>query len=422
MTIEFNCPFCKALIRVPDSARGGKGKCPQCSTRVTVPKTSTVKAIDPPIVVAPPPVVAAPPVAPKRPAEPVRDGRPQEIENFFDPDYDPRKAAQQDEVIVEPESSPDAFPGEFAEEPVAAVADTSAIPTVRKRVSLLKRIGRGLWIIPVLIAAVGGGWLGWYIWQQVQKEQLGGELTAEMADELELPPILVEKFSVKRDLEEVQPILTDLEKSPVPLKSSLMQVEFSGSKRGVFVRLEAGPTARFYRVDLSGNKQLLKYREKHAPDFEKQRVKLVEKQVTSFIADFEKVVAKKNDVSSLKDYRNSFALPALVRGMGFHVVATHAQTIYPCVYEDRDGALYFLLPPTVKEFDITGREDNGGAETLKARFKVKVTGMMKVEKKEGDAAGATKKKKTKPGPVFKRSDQPEDMDESMEDGEMKKGE
>ena len=59
MAIEFNCPYCTAVIRVPDNAGGGKGRCPKCATRISVPKVSTPKRgtppVEPKVVLAPPP-------------------------------------------------------------------------------------------------------------------------------------------------------------------------------------------------------------------------------------------------------------------------------------------------------------------------------------------------------------------------------
>src|SRR4029077_7529467 len=43
MPIEFNCRICNAMIRVPDKSAGGKGRCPKCGVRITVPRKSTPK-------------------------------------------------------------------------------------------------------------------------------------------------------------------------------------------------------------------------------------------------------------------------------------------------------------------------------------------------------------------------------------------
>lgn len=414
MTIEFNCPFCKALIRVPDNAGGGKGKCPQCATRLSVPKVSTPKVVAP-LLIAPPPMPE--PVQPERP----RDDRPREIENFFAPEYDPRKAAASAPADID--EAPQGLPEEFSDDVASESPSLSSRTVIRPKVSLVKKLGRGLWLIPVVVGLVLTGGFGWYVWQQYQSEQLGGSLIAETAVELELPPALIEKWSIKQPPDDVQAVLTDLEKSPVPLLSGLMQVQLRGSSRGVLVYLNVGQSSRFYRVEVGGDKLLAKYLAKHAADLEQKRMTEVEAAATAFAIQYRKVVAKKAEQSSLTNFRNTLGIPALVRGLGHHVVATHGQTIYPCVYEDREGALYFLLPPEAKSFEISGREIDG-AVVFPARYKVEVAGLMKVPaKKEGDATGNSKNNKSKrQGPVFKRSDAPEEKMDSTDEAAMKKNE
>lgn len=415
MAIEFNCPFCKALIRVPDSAGGGKGKCPKCATRLTVPKASASKRAAPPP--AEQPVLFAAPPAAESPfagtaAPPVVE------ETAFSLTED------SPEVFEEPD--PMAAFG-FDEPSSSSLDETpsrSTRPAVRPKVSVAVRVARGLWVVPVVVALGLAGVAGWYIWQQYQSEQLGGELVAEWADELELSPVLIEKSSIKQPPDDVEAVLVDLEKSPVPLRSPMMQVQLRGSKRGVHVTVNTGQVSRFYRVDVNGDKALAKYLKKHEADFEERRMKGIEQAATAFAVEYRKVIAKKADHSSLTEYRDSLALPGLVRGVGHQVVATYGSTIYPCVYEDLGGALYFLLPPDAKEFEIMGRKI-GESVAFPARYKVTVVGMMKVPAKKGDNAtdnSKDKKSKKKPGPVFKRSDEPEEKMDSKDEAAMKKGE
>ncbi|MEK6260529.1 MAG: hypothetical protein AABP62_18180 [Planctomycetota bacterium] len=416
MAIEFNCPFCKALIRVPDNAGGGKGKCPKCATRLSVPKVSTSKAAAP-LLIAPPPMRE--PVQP----DPPRVDPPREIENFFDPEYDPRKVAALGPADIDeaPQSLPGEFPDDFADESPVLSSRTA----IRPKVSLAKKLGRGLWLVPVAFGLILAGGFGWYVWQEYQSDLAGGELTAETADELELPPALIEKSSIKQPSDDVQTVLVDLEKSPVPLLSSLMQVQLRGSSRGVLVSLKVGQSARFFRVDVAGDKPLAKYLTQHAADFEQSRMKAIEQGATAFAIQYRKVIAKKADQSSLTDFRNTLGLPALVRGPGHHIVATHGRTIYPCVYEDHEGALYFLLPPDAKEFEISGRKDDDGTVVFPARYKVKVAGQIKVyTKRDAEAAGKSKDQKTKDkkGPVVKPNDEPEEKMDSKDDAATKKGE
>ncbi|HCK52778.1 MAG TPA: hypothetical protein DIC23_06140, partial [Planctomycetaceae bacterium] len=47
MAIEFNCPYCTAVIRVGDTAVGKKGTCPKCDTAVVVPRPGVVSSTEP---------------------------------------------------------------------------------------------------------------------------------------------------------------------------------------------------------------------------------------------------------------------------------------------------------------------------------------------------------------------------------------
>jgi hypothetical protein len=392
MAIEFNCPYCTALIRVPDNAGGGKGRCPKCTTRISVPKVS------PPKLVAPSPV-ALPPVA-----EP---DRPREIENFFDPDYDPAQAAPSAPLDIF--AAPQRPPGEF---PVTSSHQPAFPSSVAARLKKKKRGGAWLW--PLAFGLLVCGAAGWYFWQQFQTELLGGELVAETADTLELPPGLIEKSSIRRSSDDVEEVLSKLEKSPVPLLSTLMQVQLRGSSKGVLVHLNAGPKSRFYRIAVRDNEPLMKYHSKHAAELEEQRMHDIEQAGTAFVVEYRKVITKEADALTIAGFRNSLALPALTRGLGHQLVATYGRTIYPCVYEDHEGALYFLLPPDAREFEISGRKHADGSIGFPATYKVKVAGELKAPAKKNDEIPA-EKSKDKKNPATKPGDEPKEKVDTMDE-------
>ena len=401
MAIEFNCPYCTAVIRVPDNAGGGKGRCPKCATRISVPKVSTPKRgappVEPQVVLAPPPTdqplftldVSSSEVASSGNSIPSVD--PLEV-NFAD------ASSATDDAL--PSDSMDIFSSEHH-------ADTDA-PKPRR-----KKSGVG-WKVPavvvVLLFAAAGGW---FFWQEKLGASLSGDLIAETADELELPPGFVEKSLLGSSSEVAEAMLTKLEKSPLPLTSSLMQVQLSGYKKGLLVKLNLGLQSRFYRVDVSDNLPLRQFRSKHAPELEGRRVFEVEQAAKSFATAYSQVLAKKADMSSIAEFRDTLALPALVRGVGHQLIATHGRTAYPCVYEDSEGAWYFLMPPDVKSFVITGRKDANGTIPFPATFKVKVAGMMKPLSKPGDKHDDEPSSKSK-GKPKKPADEPDPADAEMD--------
>jgi predicted Zn finger-like uncharacterized protein len=395
MAIEFNCPHCSAIIRVPDNAGGGKGKCPRCARRITVPKVSTKSEPRPP---AEQLEVFAPPEEPE------------------DPDAVVFAAAEPDiESTGGPADPADLFapqPSTFGQFPVATPRKPLPADSVSSR--LKRKKSGGAWMIPMVFGLLLCGVVGWFVWQQYQAVQLSGELAAETAEKLELPAAEISSSFFRQSPEEVKALMADLEKSPVPISSTLMRVQFGASKKGVTVRLDAGPSTSFYRVVIQDNAALINYRKNQTLQLEESREEDLSRAATSFATDFQSVRDKKADKSVLNDYRNSLALPALNRGLGHQLVAVYGQTPYPCVYEDRDGALYFLMPPGARGFEIVGRKDKDGRVVFPGKYQVKVDGEFKQpsrDKGEPDKSG-------KQGDA--KEEEKSDMKES-EDGEMKEG-
>lgn len=413
MTIEFNCPYCTALIRVPDNAGGGKGRCPKCATRISVPKVSPLKlaappADDEPVLFAPPPAADSP-FAPTA-ASPVTAA---DAITFGEAGPETNEAAAPSgplDIFAAPARPPGAFPTATPRQPVHP---TSVAARLRKKKS------GGAWLIPFLFGLIACGVGGWFAWPYFLTEQLGGELVAETADSLELPPGLVAKSSIRHSSSEVEAVLADLEKSPEPLLSTLMQVQLRGSSNGLLVHLNAGPKTRFYRIAVRDNAPLTSYLSKHAAELEEQRMQDIERTGTAFFTEYRRVVAKQADKSSLTGFRNTLALPALVRGLGHQLVANYGRTAYPCVYEDHEGAVYFLLPPDAREFEITGRKHADGTVMFPASYKIKVAGEIKVPAKKAEEPAGKLKDKQKP--AAKEGEVSEEKMDSK-DAAMKKGE
>ena len=398
MAIEFNCPYCAAMIRVPDNAGGGKGRCPRCSRRITVPKVSTKAAPKPP---NPEDLLDLP--GPEGDAEVTfATAAPADFAEATDDQFAPAPGDQFASMPADPFVPAPRPLGQLPVEPTRQPLRPGSIASKLKR----KKSG-GSWTIPVgfglvLIAAVG-----WFVWQQYQSERLVGELTAEFATMLELPAAEVDKGLLKQSPEELSEVLATLEKSSVPFSSKLMHVQIGANKRSLTVRLSAGLQTQFYKVETQDIAPLISYRKKHTLELEDFRLAELERAGTDFINDYKKKVP-------LSDYRNTLGIPALVRGLGLQLQAVYGNTPYPCVYEDREGALYFLLPRDAKGFEIQGRKHNG--KTLfPGKYQVNVTGEMKAPT-SGKTDPAPGKNKRKIEPLDE-----EKMKEPSDTEEMKKG-
>lgn len=274
--------------------------------------------------------------------------------------------------------------------------------------------GGNEWLIPAICVLVLGGAVGWFVWQQYQTDRLVGELTAESAPTLELPATEASSGTLKQSPEEMKGILESLEKSPVRLPSALMQVQIGATKRGLTFSVSAGVQTQFYRVDTAKDQPLAKYRKSHSFELDQRRTDEIERSGTAFIDEYQKVREKKAGANALSEFRNTLALPALVGAIGNQVVAVQGNTIYRCVYEDREGGLYFLMPPGVQSFEIIPKSDKDSRALLSCKYLVKVTGERAVPEKAKPADEKKEKKKES-----MEDEEKAEMKESMEEGEAK---
>ncbi len=373
MSIEFPCKYCSATIRVPDNARGGQGRCPKCGMKITVPRKSPPKREE------------------KAAVEEVPFVLPYAEEQSVQSPVKPTPIAPVNIPIPKVISAPPAVV------PVPELEVTSA-PVVFDPVALNKpRIGELPTIEPsppkpaakrskkrkqannyLMIGGVAGlvllGIVGYVIASLLMAEHLKGDLIAGTSENIELRPALIDKSHFKLSPDEVTELLKKLEKKPVPLNSNSMQVELAGSQKGVLVSVAAGTQSRFYRVKTSGVDAIQKYLRKYGTSLDEQRSKQVNRAAAEFIETYQNVLAKKVPAESITVFRDSLAIPSLVGGFGHQLVAAAGRTLYPCIYEDSEGGLYFLLPAGITSFEILGRESANGRTVVPAEFKVKVKG------------------------------------------------
>ena len=392
MPIEFNCRFCNAMIRVPDNSGGGKGRCPKCTMRITVPKKSALK-----------PVVKSP----------VED-QPFVLSEMDDetnlspvPTFasEPVTAINAAPEFFNPTELPNSRIGEL---PVVSSISASTSSVARR--SKKRKRGSSAWIIGAAIVVALLAAVGYLLYPGLVAERLSGELIAGTSEMLELRPAVIDKSRVKLSSDVVAELLKKLEHSPLPLNSNSMQVHLTGTPQGLQISVTAGAQTQFYRVNLQGNDAVQKFLNEHASKLEEERSKDVDDAATAFFTTYQKVLAKTSPPESVTAFRDSLALPSLVGGFGHQVVAAYGRGLYRCVYEDRDGGLYFLLPAGAKEFDVVGRKDPDGRVVVPADFKVKVQGEIAQPKKADDKS---QPKPTSKAKATKDEDEQDTDDQSM---------
>jgi hypothetical protein len=95
-----------------------------------------------------------------------------------------------------------------------------------------------------------------------------------------------------------------------------------------------------------------------------------------FGADFGKSKAVGMKMGNLGEYLPTLGGDLLVNGLGYHVEARTSDQVYPCVFEDEAGLLYFLIPPSVTAFEVVPRvfnADSPDESIFDAEFRYTVT-------------------------------------------------
>ena len=407
MAIEFRCPYCEATIRVADSAPGRVGKCPKCNTKMVVPK----------------PTAALPPTLPltfggssAAPPTPVV------------PDDEPIVLEENDADVPDIQFAAADSPAEISAaasfvptEPAPATLPTNLVPVVdptapvrrvvRKRKS--KRPPQVMWLIAAVLGIGLSIAAGYVVYLQVFNRKFTGDLNGIAQEELKLPNATLPKATLTLVTSALDPLLADLEAQPVPLVSDLMEVRIGGSKEGLTISVEHGLHTQWYQVDAKSHPRLAEFAAKNEKSWAAARTKKIDQAANQFIRDYQRVRTKESDSSVMPPYRDSLALPALVKGLGTQVVAVVGRTVYPCVYEQSDGMLYFLLPAKLKSFVLQGKPESA----LQAEFRVVVKRSETAPQPE-----PVEEKDTKPAAVKEpEAEAMEPMDEPMEKPAEPKG-
>lgn len=373
MAIQFNCPSCGAMIRVPDNAAGKKGTCPQCSEKLLVPDVVPVASGG-----------RQPPDSPVSIGTTARTELPR-LEPLAVPTASPafpdfsNPAAQS--------APPDVAPQLGLPPLVVGAADTSIGLGLKTKALKKKRKNQGAWIVPALCVVGLIGVLGWYFWKSQPK--LEGQLEAQAVSDLQVEPGLIPgdvSGLSKADLAEV---LRHLKAEPARWTSTASRMTLKGTDGGVEVSIDPGTASHFVRVSPAKNPAFLAYITQHAEELDKPRRASIAAHGPKLFAAWKDQFDKHESITDQKSHRDLVALPALVTGVGYHLEAVIRGTAHPCVYEDGDGRVYFLLPNATKSFVLQGRHGVGGL-SIPANFQVKLAGTA-----AAPAARKSSKNKTK---------------------------
>ena len=308
MTIQFHCPNCDSVIRVPDQAAGRRGTCPACQTKLLVP-TVPAAAPDQPASAVPTPII-----------------------------------------------------------PVAPSADTEA--SIARQLKARKKRGQGAILIPLTFLAVMAGVGLYFYW--INRPTLDGPLPGVVLADFSPPQRGLEFEAANVDPTIMADIAQKLKDDPIRISSPIMHLSLVGTGRSVQVRIQDGVDVDFFAVRIDADPDLRNFYIQHGRELEKDRLRELKAGIGDFVKDWQESGAEPMTVQRLMEYRDRIGINTLVNGMGYHLVAIAGEHIYPCVYEDLDGILYFLLPPRTRQFKMEGRKLPDGRQLVPADYTVTV--------------------------------------------------
>ena len=352
--IQFECPHCGAVLRVPDQAMGQRGKCPHCSRSLLVPH---------------PPGHPAAANAPATPAgsELHRSGVGQP------PPVPPTTSAVTTAATTAPATvSPaagelgDLFSAITQQKTSGRQTDPLLEITRRNRQQNFASLVTGL-VFLSLILALGAG-LYWYLQPQISGQVFAEKVTTEALRSRTLSP------QAMGAADEFARYLKQQRDRRVQINSQLLRSSLEGIDRGLL--LEINPTVQtdLYRVDLLGQQQPLRqFYAEHFKAFQQTRDQELQRAAKEFFAHMEaSPEALLKDPELLMQFRDRLVLPGLVDGLGYRLAAFVGATPYPCLGQDRQERLLFAVPAGTTDFEIREREIAGLPRLFPASMKFQV--------------------------------------------------
>lgn len=423
MPIQFNCPYCTATVRVPDSAAGKAGRCPKCETKIRIPDVgpappAPAAAAPPPKPAAPAkPVTAAPAPAPaakpSAPAKAAKGGAAQaDPESFFasfgggaaaPAAAAPAEGKRAKAVPLAPaapspfEAPPEPEPPAVADPAPAAEGEDDALlleaddqsadglyfspdeddePAPGSLAAQLrakkKPMSLGVILLPILGIGVAAALVFAYI--KTTETKFVGEVAGERVNLKKPIPgrIMWGECGVGED--EQKSIRSLLDKKPLPLASSLFVVSFLSDAQGLLIEAKNGYDTDIVRVDPQAVPILAGWLPRNAERLQLPRSTTIAPAAKEFATKLARTIQSQAPLKStdFAEFRDRLALPALNRTLGHWCGAVVDNQMYPCIYEDPQGLLYFAVPTSARFFQIREKGDEPG-KMLPPTFAINVT-------------------------------------------------
>lgn len=315
MAIEFECPSCNAVMRVPDAYAGKQGRCPQCGTRLLVP------------------VVAR-------------------------PDLNTIPTAN-DQPGMQPAGQPVATPITPNAAPTTPAPAPGTRITTRKRSR--RRPSRALVIgIPVIGFLLLLGIIAWSLTDKLPT--LSGNLAARMLTEKTLPRIIIPWSDTGLSPDDRQTLQTLLAEKAETLSSELVTCRLIGTDDGIAVQWTAAAAAAWVVVDAvsESEKSLSLWLKKERPRLNALRRTELLDALSDYCRDKLQQATGDQVTIDAAVVRDSVALNAAVDALGYAVAAKAGRHVIRATAENEQGQLYFCVPGETQTITLAGRNSSNG--------------------------------------------------------------
>lgn len=414
MSIQFECASCSAAVQVPDNAAGKSGKCPKCGARIRVPPTSTLAAPPaPPSEAAPPSdrrsasrANAAPAAAPAEAPRPVRReaaaAEPGAPESFFAkfgggtaadeasgsgrkrrsessaPAPSPFSVAEAEPRVAQPvrpiepvdpfnppTDGADADIQFFDDEP-EEYQGSPAMAQYRNR----QPLPTWVYALPVLAIVIVAGAVAGYM--KLNEKHYVGELDGERIEPKKPISVTVSWQEAGATEDQVKFVRQVLDKTSIPLASNLMVVSFLSDVRGIIVEVKDGYDTDIVRIDPHKVPIVSAWLSQNAERLQITRSTTIGRAANDFVSRVSTAVQNQSGIRDMAEFRDRLGVPALNRTLGHWVEAVVDGKIFPCIYEDPQGVLYFAVPSNARMFEIQEKTEKMGGRVLPPSFRLTV--------------------------------------------------
>ena len=341
MSIEFNCPYCTAAIRVPDTASGKRGTCPKCGTKLQVP------------------VVEIPDNQPAATATGL-----QHANVAADQDGESPPIIDPSESTLPPEISGD-IPRISTSAPRTRTNKRSR--KIRRGKNRGRKRNAGFLIVGSLVAvALLVSVLLFVLYEPPAK--LEGNLTGSRITSVNIAPGVLVANDVNASAVQFAQAVQALQNEPLVLISELVRTEIRGKNNTIEVDISMTSSADFVAVQLTDS-VLQQYVSSNALVFGKQRLSQLRKSATQLVIELSRDGNRR--LTNPAGLRNTVALNLLRDGFGFVVDGAAGKRLCPCVYESANQ-IWFAVPAGTTSFEIRGRTIAELGQQFPGRYQVAV--------------------------------------------------